>query len=130
MSSITDLDITPTQSIPGIRSDASAGVLSMNGDSFPENAFELFEPVIRWVEQYLSTFSAPLHLDLRLIYLNTSSVRGMLDIFDLLEQAHDEGRAVSVQWFYHPENERVAELAEEFAEDYEFPFEILAEEEG
>lgn len=130
MNTMTDLNVTVTQSIPGIQSDASAGVLRMSGDSYPENAFELFEPVISWVEQYLAASSAPLRLDLRLIYLNTSSVRGMLDIFDLLEEAHQQGRAVSVQWFYHLENERVAELAEEFAEDYGFPFAILTDEEG
>lgn len=128
MTSMTELDVVASQSTPGIRTDAAAGVLYMDGDSFPENAYELFAPVIGWVERYLSDGSAPLRLDLRLVYLNTSSVRGMLDVLDLLEAAHEQGRQVSLRWFYHPDNERVAELAEEFAEDYTFPFAILADE--
>ena len=58
--------------------------------------------------------------------MNTSSVKAMMDIFDLLEEAHNKGRAVRVDWLYDPQNERVRELAEEFREDYTFPFLITA----
>jgi hypothetical protein len=57
--------------------------------------------------------------------MNTSSVKAMMDIFDLLEAAFGQGRQVLVQWFYDPDNERVVELAEEFREDCSFPFDIL-----
>ena len=122
---MTDLTIAATQSTPGIRTDTSAGLLAMVGDSYPENSFELFGPVIRWVEHFLDSESAPLRLELRLLYLNTSSIRAMMDIFDLLEDAHRRSRAVGVVWYYDYRNERVRELAEEFAEDCSFPFEIL-----
>jgi hypothetical protein len=83
--------------------------------------------VIGWVERYLKETSAPLNLELRLVYMNTSSVRAMMDIFDLLEEAHGRGRAVSVNWYYDPRNERVLDLADEFREDCTFPFEIAAD---
>ncbi|QNN46466.1 DUF1987 domain-containing protein [Thermomonas brevis] len=123
---MNDIRIDPTQSSPAIHADTAAGVLRLSGDSYPENAFDLFGPVIDWVERYLAGGDAPLRLELRLLYLNTSSIRAMIDIFDLLETAHGEGRAVSVQWIYDQRNERVRELAEEFAEDCTFPFQILA----
>lgn len=127
MNTISDIDIGATASTPGIRSDAATGVLRMAGDSYPENSFELFGPVIAWVEEFLAIETAPLRLELRLLYLNTSSIRAMMDIFDLLQSAHDKGRSVGVQWFYDPANERVRDLAEEFAEDCSFTFEILAD---
>ncbi|MBN8726745.1 MAG: biofilm regulation phosphoprotein SiaC [Xanthomonadales bacterium] len=127
---VTDLSIAGTQSTPEIRADAAAGVLSLAGDSYPENAFELFGPVIDWVERYLAAGDAPLRLDLRLLYLNTSSIRAVMDIFDLLEEAFTHQRKVSVDWFYDHRNERVRELAEEFAEDCTFPFRILPDEEA
>jgi hypothetical protein len=122
---MNDLTIAATQSTPGIRTDRAAGLLAMSGDSYPENSFELFGPVIRWVEQFLESASQPLQLELRLLYLNTSSIRAMMDIFDLLEEAHRRQRPVRVRWYYDHRNERVRELAEEFAEDCSFPFEIL-----
>lgn len=127
MPPISDLDIAATASTPGIRSDAAAGLLHMAGDSYPENSFEFFGPVIAWVEEYLGSSDSPLRLMLRLLYLNTSSIRAMMDIFDLLQDAHGKGRTVAVQWFYDGANARVRDLAEEFAEDCSFPFEILLE---
>lgn len=122
---MTDFSIPGTQSTPTIRSDWEAGLLHMQGDSYPENSFELFSQVIEWIETYLRETERPLHLDLHLLYLNTSSIKALMDIFDVLEAAHAEGRGVSVNWHYDPRNERVAELAEEFKEDCSFPFAIL-----
>lgn len=122
---IEDLHIAGTQSTPDIRTDGKAGRLHMQGDSYPENTLELFGPVISWVERYLADGEATLVLELKLIYLNTSSVKAMMDIFDLLETAHAGNRRVAVNWYFDSRNDRVAELAEEFKEDCSFPFAIL-----
>ncbi len=122
-----DLKIEGTQSVPSIYCDATLGVIEMRGDSYPENSFELFSPVLEWIERYLASGPRPLMLRLQLLYLNTSSVKAMMDIFDLLNDAHAKGNAVSVQWFYDTQNERVAELADEFREDCDFPFVITSQ---
>jgi hypothetical protein len=121
------LTIQASQSTPSILGDWDQGLLSMQGDSYPENSFEFFVQVIDWIERYLAQTHAPLRLELRLIYMNTSSVKAMMDIFDLLEDAFRKGRAVSVDWFYDPRNERVLDLADEFREDCSFPFQIAAD---
>lgn len=121
---IPDLNIPGSQSTPAIQSDWQAGRLAMQGDSYPENSYELFDQVMVWVRRYLEASQRPLHLELALVYLNTSSVKAMMDIFDLLEEAHGTGREVSVTWHYDPRNERIAELAEEFREDCHYPFTI------
>lgn len=123
---MTALNIDGTQSTPAIQGDWNAGLLAMQGDSYPENSFELFGQVIDWVERFLREEARPLALELRLLYLNTSSIKALMDIFDLLEEAHRQERQVSVNWHYDSRNERVAELAEEFREDCSFPFAILA----
>lgn len=121
---MSELNIASTQSTPAIHGDWVAGVLAMQGDSYPENSFELYDQVIQWVERFLGQEPRPLALQLRLLYLNTSSIKAMMDIFDLLEEAHVQGREVSVTWLYDSRNERVAELAEEFREDCTFAFTI------
>lgn len=120
-----DLNIAGTPSTPTITSDHHAGVLFLSGDSYPENSFELFGPVITWVETYLSESTQPLRLELELLYLNTSSVKAVMEIFDTLEAAHQRQRQVSVTWYFDQKNERVGELAEEFKEDCTFPFTVI-----
>ncbi|MPS28891.1 biofilm regulation phosphoprotein SiaC [Pigmentiphaga sp.] len=123
---MSNLSITGSQSTPAISGDWNAGILTMTGDSYPENSFDLFNQVIDWVEHFLADGKRPLSLELHLLYLNTSSVRAIMDVFDLLDDAHAEGHPVSVNWHYDRRNERVAELAEEFKEDCSFPFAIVA----
>lgn len=122
---MNDIDIAGSESTPRIRSDWRTGRLEMSGDSYPENSFELFQPVLDWIAAFLTAGGRPLTLELRLMYLNTSSVRAMMEIFDVLQDAHERGREVAVTWRYDGSNERVADLASEFKEDYTFPFDIV-----
>jgi len=121
-----DLNIPASVSTPAIQSNWQAGVLAMQGDSYPENSYELFSPVFEWIQAFLAQESKPLSMELQLVYLNTSSIKFMMDIFDLLEDAHRKGASVAVNWRYDRQNERIAELAEEFREDCTFPFDIIA----
>lgn len=128
MSDTNDLSITGSQSTPSVSADWAQGILRMQGDSYPENSFEFFGPIISWLERFLQNPPAPmLRLELHLVYMNTSSVKAMMDIFDLLEDAHQQGRQVRVDWYYDPRNERVVDLADEFREDCSFPFQIAAD---
>lgn len=124
---MNDFIITGSQSSPAIQSYWENGVLAMQGDSYPENSYELFHQVIEWIERYLAEAGRPLRLELHLLYLNTSSIKAVMDIFDLLEAAHQDGKSVAVNWHYDRRNERVVELAEEFKEDCTFPFMILSD---
>jgi len=121
---MTDLKIAGSTSTPTIQCTAQPSRVHMKGDSYPENAFDLFQPVLQWMEAQLASADT-LTMDLELVYLNTSSVRIMMDLFDTLEEAHKGGRKVIVNWYYDARNERVAELAEEFKEDLTLPFHIL-----
>ena len=121
---MNDFSIPGSQSTPAIQSDWEKGIVSMQGDSYPENSYELFHQVYEWIERFLGEAAHPLNLELRLLYLNTSSIKAMMDIFDLLEAAYQERRQVAVNWYYDIRNERVVELAEEFKEDCTFPFSI------
>ena len=122
---MSHIELTATASTPAVLADSDAGTLEMRGDSYPENSFEFFAPLVEWVQSHLETPDACLKVDLHLLYLNTSSVRAMMDIFELLEDAHNSSHGVQVRWFYDEDNDRIAELAEEFKEDCSFPFDIL-----
>lgn len=70
----------------------------MSGESYPENSFELYDQLIQWIESYLTSSEHSLTLELHLNYLNTSSVRFMVDIFDMLQSAFENNKEVLVQW--------------------------------
>lgn len=120
-----NLSLAPTMS-PAVTAEWETGVLVMTGESYPENTYEIFDNIIGWVEEFLHSGSQPLKIELRLNYLNTSSIRAMIDIFDRLQNAADQGKEIAVSWSYDSRNPRSAELGEEFKEDYTFDFLIEA----
>lgn len=122
---LEDLSIGATGSSPGVRGDASAGILELTGESYPENSFEFFRPVLDWAAALLAQDGASFRLELGLTYLNTSSIKCLMDLLDLLEEAHHAGRTVSVTWRYDAEDDRALDLAEEFREDLTLPFHIV-----
>jgi hypothetical protein len=122
---LENLSFAATASSPRVRSDAEAGFLELAGESYPENSFEFFQPILEWVADFLARDDRPLRVELRLTYLNTSSIKCMMDLLDAMEEAHLSGRAVSLTWFYDPENDRALDLAEEFREDLGLPFHIV-----
>jgi SiaC family regulatory phosphoprotein len=120
---MNDINLAGTQSTPAIQTNWLEGWVDMSGDSYPENSYEVFSPVLAWIDAFLEQ-KRPLSLKLRLLYLNTSSIKIMMEIFDALQSAFDDSQNVSVEWLYENGNQRVAELAAEFKEDCSFPFEI------
>lgn len=122
----SDLLLEATQSSPMVHCDWNRGLMTMRGESYPENSFQLYNAILNWLEAFLAASDRPLQLELELNYLNTSSVRAMIELFDQLQDAADQGRQVQVNWHFDPRNPRAAELGEEFREDYSFSFSILA----
>jgi hypothetical protein len=120
------LDIAMTSTSPLIRFEPETSVLRISGESYPENSFEFYEPLMDWLKTAFADL-ARLRVEINVSYMNSSSTKCVLDMLDLLEEASCNGAAVSVVWRYSPENPRALDLAEEFKEEVTFPFEITPE---
>ena len=123
------LDIKATKSSPGIIFNRGKNILSMTGESYPENSFQFFSPVFEWLnKEFRKLEKMELHVFIK--YMNSSSTKCMLDILDILSDAAAGGCDIRVQWYYEKGNDRAKELAEEFKEDFNIPFDIIAAEDN
>ncbi len=114
------LHIEGTRSSPIIHFDCDKHLLEIKGESYPENSAEFYAPVLVWLEEYLaSTADQPMTANLEIIYANSSSTKVLMDIFDMLDEAANHGKQITVNWFYDPENENALEAGEDFEEDVE-----------
>ena len=115
--------IQPTDCTPKVSLDAQLGQLVIEGESFPENVREFYEPVVEKVESYLkSADGLEVRFDLR--YFNTSSSKTILDLLEMLEGYFDRGKKVQVVWLYKEGVEVMQENGEDFAYDLRIPFEL------
>lgn len=119
-----NLNLEQTKSSPAVHFDSATGILEIAGESYPENSYEFYKPVLQWLSRFCANFNGPIVFNCRISYLNTGSTKSMMDILDLFEERYHKGQAVSVNWYCDSDNDRAIETAEEFKEDVTFPFEI------
>lgn len=120
-----NLQIPATRSTPEISFVAETGELLLSGESYPENSFEFYQPVVAWLKRYLAYPDCRALLIVQLSYLNTGSTKVVMDVLDHMEDAHNNGRNVRVEWRCESDNDRAIETAEEFREEVSLPFEIV-----
>jgi hypothetical protein len=113
-----NLIIEETKYTPQISLDVS-GVISMTGKSYPENTFEFYAPVMKWLEEYFDGNAAEKTVvNMEIIYFNSSSSKLFFDFFDLLDENSKDNK-IEVNWIYDEENESAQEAGEDFIEDFE-----------
>jgi hypothetical protein len=117
------MNIVQTSSTPSISFDPATNSLCIIGESYPENSFDFYAPIILWLKSALMELTE-LTMDISVTYMNSSSTKCTLDMMDVMEDAYSRGVKTSIIWRYDRENPRSYELAEDFREEVTFPFEI------
>ena len=49
------LNIEKTSHHPQVGFDADSGILELTGRSLPEQVLSLYQPILKWIEEYTST---------------------------------------------------------------------------
>ncbi|MCC7430190.1 DUF1987 domain-containing protein [bacterium] len=113
-----NLSIVQTKYTLGVNFNVENGVLEMLGSSYPEVAAEFFEPIYKWLKNFLATKNAKIVMNLKFDYLNTSSVKCILNVLQILENHKKEtSQNHTINWFYKEEDEDILDTGEELAED-------------
>jgi len=124
-----NINTKSTPETPNVILNADENILSIKGQSYPENSVAFYRPIFSWVTEYLENSNQEVTLDLGIVYLNTSSTKSIIDLIAILNDAFNNGKKVKINWYYHPQNEAILEIGEEFKEDQDLPFELIESEE-
>lgn len=84
---------------PVVDFNYNTGILEISGESYMEETYQFYGPVITWLTNYVAE-KKPVTLNVRLTYFNTSSSRFIIVLFDILKKYKDEGGNVTINWFY------------------------------
>lgn len=115
-----------TKSTPLIDFNPETGHWRIEGKSYPENAFQFYQPIYEWAKEYVkNTDNKKLTFRVFIEYFNTSSSKVLMNLLDLLQDAHEQGLEISMEWAYTSSNELARESGEELKNDYSFPFRFI-----
>lgn len=118
-----DLKIENTKTTPGVDFSYESGKCLIQGESYPEDSFEFFNPLRAWIKERINE-KKPLELSFRMIYFNTSSSKAIMDILDDLQEYYKNGGNVKVNWYFEKGDEDIEVTGKEMFMDITLPYEI------
>ena len=123
---LENLKIEKTKDTFEISCECETGIIEINGTSYPENALEFFEPVLDWVEEYCNNSGKKeITLNMNVNYLNSSTTKCILDIFEEVETFVKKGNKGIINWYYKKNDKIIRNSGEEFLEDLVVPFKLI-----
>ncbi|CAK0779313.1 SiaC domain-containing protein [Azospirillaceae bacterium] len=119
--------IPRTDRSPEIQFDYGRSVLTLRGESYPENVAAFYGPLFALLENFFNQNSPKfITVNIELFYFNSSSAKALMNLFLLLERATENGNSVVINWHVVEDDDTIREFGEEFAEDIEgIPFHIV-----
>ena len=101
----TALLIAPTPTTPQIKFDPMQGRLEINGRSISDNSFKFYKPLLDSIDKYIVKPVSPTIIDIRFDYMNTVSLKCILDMLKRMEGLPQRGVKVMVNWHYTGEDD-------------------------
>ena len=123
------LIVEKTRLTPEIKLDPATGVFEIKGRSIPENAMDLYYPIIDWLHNYSKKPAKATLFKVFFEYLNTSSSKYLFEVFRILEKISSGGYDVRVIWYYEGDVEEMKDTGEDYANLINIPFEVKTLEE-
>ncbi len=115
------IHIAATESTPEIILDFNQNEFLIKGESYPENVTKCYGEVFDTLKQHLNSLSqSSFTATFELIYFNSSSVKVIMNLFDILDECACNGNEINIIWNYQEEDETIEEFGEEFGEDLEY----------
>jgi hypothetical protein len=119
------LIISKTDDTPAITLDKAAGKFEFSGKSLPEDVSTFYAPVFAWISAYGEDANAESTFVFKMTYFNTASSKIILDVLMRLEELHEAGKNITVEWHYEEDDEDMQEAGEEYSEIVEVPFKFI-----
>lgn len=118
-------EVMATKTTPYILLDPQSGELLLAGESWPENAMDVFHPLFEKLDEYFALDKEQLRVEVKLDYHNTSSQKMMRELIFRLQHAQDSDKNVILNLYYLDGDTDMMEDWEELMDDMSLDYHIL-----
>jgi len=123
------LKIESTKFTPKVHFDPANNVFLISGFSLPENVSEFYNPVLKWLDQFIHEVngsSENIKFSFRLVYYNSGSFKVIINILLKLVNLAKKSVNVDVEWYYDEDDNQLKEVGEELSELVGLPFNFIS----
>jgi hypothetical protein len=117
--------IAETEDSPEIILDGDNYILKISGPSFPEDAFGMFQPIMRWID-VIKENAMKLTCEFDFSILSSASNKLLFEVLLKLEDMYQNGKDVAIFWYHDDFDEDMQEEGESFAQAVHVPFKFIA----
>jgi len=107
-------EIPDSPFFPTVNFNADTGICVIEGESYMEETFKFYSPLLDWLKEYTKQESKKLTFNFKLTYFNTSSSRLILDMLDVLRKYKENGNEAEINWFYDANDPDMEDEVEDF----------------
>lgn len=119
------IKIEKTNNTPSILIDESNMLCRIQGASFPEDAYEVYQHVLDWLDRIKDKLESKLVVEFDYDFLNSISHKKVWQILHELKTMQKNGKEITVVWYYDENDEDIMEAGEDLAELLNIPFELI-----
>jgi hypothetical protein len=113
----TDLHLEATERTPCVDIDSANGRIELKGESYPEDVASFYGPVVTGLANLAETAQS-IEAVFDLIYVNSSSMKALYHLFEILEKKSKTGASVSISWKYQDGDDVMMDLGEDFIDRF------------
>jgi len=127
---MNSLRIESTTFTPEINFDIDNNTLSFLKVSKPANAFEFYQPVFEFLENFekekvKSKVVNQLIVDFNFDYFNTATAKILYELLNRFKRIKQQGVDIIINWFYHEEDDDLLEEGQIMAEAVGLDFNFI-----
>ncbi|MCS6833402.1 MAG: DUF1987 domain-containing protein [Flammeovirgaceae bacterium] len=119
MQKLETLQIASTKAqhfTPSVLFNVDSGKCEISGESYLEDTHFFYQPLLNWMNRYISEKKGDIEFSIKLSYYNTSSSKYILELLRILKQYREDGGKVEIFWYYPESDSNIKEEAEDYKE--------------
>lgn len=94
------LNLAGTEDTPEVLFNKETNQFSLSGRSLPEDAFLFYNPILKWMSDYVKNPNTYSELIISLEYFNSSSVKQILNLISLFEEIVKSKKEAKIVWCF------------------------------
>lgn len=109
-----ELIIAPNKTTPEVILHPE-GIIKIRGRSIHENAADFYDPVNKWISQYINAPADVTTVDMSLEYFNSASAKILISLLEKITYVSLKNKKFVINWYYEDGDEDILERGEYFA---------------
>lgn len=122
------LIVEGTNDLPSVNFNKEKGYLKISGSSLPENVMDVYNPLLKWLDEYTNDPNPVTTIEFFFEYLNTASSQMIMRLLEKCLELKTICNKLTINWCYTSGDLDMRDFGHELIEITNYPINIITKE--